>query len=46
MTLPRVRTLQSWGWEVRLYQSEAGDGTSFVSGPAQEWTLAELEKVL
>jgi hypothetical protein len=46
MTMPKIRTLRSWGWDVQLYDRGPGQGTSFGNGPAQRWALAEVNKVL
>ena len=45
MTIPKVNTLRSWGWDVRLCRGE-NRGTSFGEGPAQHWTLDELTPLL
>ncbi len=46
MTLPRVATLRGWGWDVRLHDNESDAGTSFAGGPAQQWALEELARIL
>ena len=46
MTLPKLDTLRSWGWDVRVLRATADQGTSFGGGPAQQWTLQQLDGLL
>ncbi|MCA9266563.1 MAG: hypothetical protein KDA60_22035, partial [Planctomycetales bacterium] len=46
MTLPKVQTLRSWGWDIQLYESSQAGGTSFGGGRAQRWMLTQLAGVL
>ena len=45
MTLPKINTLRSWGWQVRVLHGR-DQGTSFGEGPAQRWTLSQLAELL
>ena len=42
LTVPKINTLQSWGWDIQLFRSETNQGTSFGGGAAQKWTLEQL----
>ena len=46
MTLPKIKTLRSWGWDVRLFDRGPHQGTSFGGGPAQRWALEEVGKLV
>ena len=42
MTLPKIQTLRSWGWDIRVFPARQGQGTSFSGGAAQQWMLGCL----
>ncbi len=42
LTLPKIETLRSWGWDVRFLAATAEQGTSFTGGAAQQWVLDQL----
>ncbi|MEM9162982.1 MAG: hypothetical protein AAGC54_07925 [Cyanobacteria bacterium P01_F01_bin.4] len=46
MTLPKLKTLQSWGWQIELVKSNAQVGTSFSGGSAQKAVLERLNQIL
>ncbi|MEO0455368.1 MAG: hypothetical protein AAF152_02130 [Cyanobacteria bacterium P01_A01_bin.114] len=46
LTLPKLKTLQSWGWQIELIKSNAPTGTSFSGGSAQQAVLDRLSEIL
>jgi len=46
MTLPKLHTLDSWGWQVELVKSESKSETSFSGGRSQAIVLNRLEEIL
>ncbi len=46
MTQPKVQTLRSWGWHVNVFRGAANQGTSFGGGPARQWVLEQLDRLI
>jgi hypothetical protein len=46
MTLPKIQTLQSWGWNVNYFFEEGVDTNSMIAGPGHNWVMRELKGIL
>jgi uncharacterized protein (TIGR03032 family) len=46
MTVPKVETLRSWGWQVDVLRAAADQGSSFGGGAAQQWVFQQLDRLL
>jgi len=46
MTEPRIETLDSWGWEVRLFFEEGVETYSLSPGPGHNWAMQEFADIL
>lgn len=46
MTLPKVKTLRSWGWNIDIVKLDSKAGTSFSGGKAQKIVLDKLSTIL
>jgi len=46
MTLPKITTLRSWGWEIDELAPDRNLGTSFSGGSAQRWVIGRLATIL
>ncbi|MGB7087116.1 MAG: hypothetical protein WBD47_16270 [Phormidesmis sp.] len=46
MTLPKLDTLQSWGWQIELIRLDEKAGTSFSGGRSQAVVLKRLGEIL
>ena len=46
MIAPKVRTLRSWGWDIREFGPMLDQGTSYSGGGAQSWAISQVKKAL
>ena len=46
MTRPKIETLRSWGWNIRVCDTRGERGTSFSGGTAQQWVLESIREVV
>jgi hypothetical protein len=44
MTLPKLRTLQDWGWNIIVCPDTFCDALSFAGGAAERWVLEQLQR--